>query len=519
MGSLQSQSAPVRSRAAIPYRSENPAVQTLPPTAVSSAPAISGGLRARLARLLELDFTRPRAAAALALAFVLTRAPMLNLGYGADADAWRVAITARWLWSHGEYLPSRLPGYPLHELTAALLIRGGWPATNTATMLVSLAGVLCFAAIVKRCRVEPKGLLTLTFAFTPLLWINSTVTMDYMWGLSFVLGAYLLLLQRRLVLAGVVLGLAAGFRPTSAAFLGPFLLILLRERNVGAAVRLGLAMVLTATVAFAPEWLRYGTYMFAFADWRPEWGKVARTLGVEAGSLLTLGGMTALTLMSLPELRRVPRLVRRDGQFAAWLAGALVIFAVFMRLPLEEGYLVAAVPFALLVIARLFRRPVLIAACIVIVAGGLVDVYTTAKTGWRSPTAVLHLRPEKGRVLVDRELRMQRMRVVEEARRYPLADNAVLTLGYYYPIMAELYHDELTLRFREEFDPHVIGPLTDITEAVDARNRAYVWLLTEGQVRAYRRRGYTTWTMSYGRAQGLVVEETLQPALDRLGPR
>jgi hypothetical protein len=501
-------------------RTRRPAVQTLPtPTAPGVAAPRLAGVRAALAALFSLDFTRPLPAVALAVLFVVTRAPLLDDGYGADADAWRVAITARWLWDHGQYLPSRLPGYPLHELCAALLIRGGWPATNMATMLVSLAGVFLFAAIVRRCRVEPKGLLTLTFAFTPLLWINSTVTMDYLWGLTFVLAAYLALLHGRHTLAGVLLGAGAGFRPTSAAFLGPFLIVVLRERTLGAAARLVGATLLTATVAFAPVWLRYGTRMFAFADWRPPWGQVARTLGVETAGLMVSGGLLVLLVVSLPRLRRLPGLIRRDGHFAAWLAAALLILAIFVRLPLEEGYLVAAVPFALLAAARLLSRPVLVAACTLVLLGGFLDIHTASREGWRSPTAVLYLRPQPGRVLVDRALRTQRMAIVREARRYPLPDNAVLTMGYYYPIMAELFHDELTLRFREELDPRIIGPLTDITEAVDDRNRAYVWLLTEGQVRRYRRQGYTTWTMDYDGERGLEVEQTLNPALDRFGPR
>ncbi len=487
-----------------------------PPAAREALPA---QVRHLLGRLAALDFTRSRPAVVLALLFVLTRAPMLNLGYGADSDAWRVAITARWLWAHHEYLPSRLPGYPLHELSAALLIGGGWLATNTATMLVSLAGVFLFAAILRRCAVEPKGLLTLTFAFTPLLWINSTVTMDYLWAQTGVLAAYLLLLHRRPALAGVALGVAAGFRLVSLAFLGPFLLILLRERAFGAAGRLTVAALTAAAIVFAPEWTRYGTYMFGFADWRPTWGEFARTLGVEAGSLLTSGGLALIALLSLPQLRRLPRLIRRDGHFAAWLAAVLVITAVFVRLPLEEAYLIPAVPFAYLVMARLLRRPALVAACAVIVAGGFVDVYTAHPVGWSDPRAIWYLRPEQGRVLVDRELRVQRMRIMEEVRRYPLPDHAVITLGYYYPIFAELFHDRVTLRFREEWNPRVVGPLTDITEAVDDRNRAYVWLLTEGQVRVYRKRGYTTWTMDYDSKQGLKVEETLNPALDRFGPR
>lgn len=470
-------------------------------------------------RLSTTDFTSRRPALLLVVLFLATRAPMVNRGYGADADAWRVAITARWLWAHGEYLPSRLPGYPLHELSAALLIWGGWLATNIATMLVSLAGVLLFAALVRFHRLPAPGLLTITFAFTPLLWNNSTVTMDYNWGLTFVLAAYLALSRERYLFAGLLLGLAAGFRPTSAAFIGPFLLPVLRERRLADAMRMAGFFLLTAAVAFAPEWSRYGTRMFGFADFRPPWGQFARTFGVEAAGLMTAGVLGLIWLLSMPRLVRVPRLVRRDSHLAVWCTGMLVIVALVLRLPLEEGYLVSAVPFFLLVMGRLFHPMLLAAACLVIVLGGFIDIHTASQKGWKSPAAILQLRPQPGRVLVDYRLRGQRMQVVREARAYPLPDHSALTMGYYYPMMVELFHDELTLRFREDLDPRIVGPLTDITEAVDSRGRAYVWLLNERQVRAYRRQGFTTWTMDYESGKGLEVKETLEPALDRFGPR
>jgi hypothetical protein len=481
--------------------------------------AATRGPRTVLTTIFLLDFTRPKPAVGLALVYVLSRVPMLDLGYGAHADAWRVAITARWWWAHGAYYPSRLPGYPLHDLSATLLIRGGWRATNTATMLVSFAAVLLFAAIVKRHQLEPAGLLTLTFAFTPLLWITSTVTKDHLWTVCALLAAYLLLLDRRWLLAGLALGVAAGFRLTAVAMLLPLLLIVLRERNLGAAVRVTAAALATAIGAYAPVWARYGPGMFAFADFRPPWGAVARTLGVDAFSFLTMVGLAVTTVLSLPELRRLPLLVRRDVHLAGWLTAMLIVFAVFLRLPHEAAYLVPAVPFVLLAMARILRRPLLVVACAVIVAGGFVDVSTAAAAGWTSPAAVLHLRLEPGRVVVDRELRVQRMDIVREARAYPLPDHAVLTMGSDYPVMAELFHDELTLRFREAWDPRVIGPLTDITEAVDDRGRTYVWLLTEGQVRRYRKRGLTSWTMDYDSRHGLLVEETLRPERDRFGPR
>lgn len=145
-------------------------------------------------RVLEFDFTRPLAFAAFAVVYVATRVPWLNLGYGADPDAWRVALSADHLLSHGEYLPSRLPGFPLEEFVTVPLVRAGWVWTNLSTVLISLAGVYLFARLLVELKLPAKGVLTPAFAFTPLLWINSVITMDYMWSLTFVLACYLALI-------------------------------------------------------------------------------------------------------------------------------------------------------------------------------------------------------------------------------------------------------------------------------------------------------------------------------------
>jgi len=51
-----------------------------------------------------------------------------------------VALSSHWLWDHHEFYPSRLPGYPVPELASAAVIKGGWLATNSLTLLISLAG-------------------------------------------------------------------------------------------------------------------------------------------------------------------------------------------------------------------------------------------------------------------------------------------------------------------------------------------------------------------------------------------
>ena len=78
-----------------------------------------------IARAGAIDLTQPLAFALLALAYVVSRAPFISIGYGTDPDAWRVALSGLWLWDHHEFYPSRLPGYPVPEFASAAVIKGG----------------------------------------------------------------------------------------------------------------------------------------------------------------------------------------------------------------------------------------------------------------------------------------------------------------------------------------------------------------------------------------------------------
>ena len=148
-------------------------------------------------RILNFDLSQPLAFLGLAMAYVASRAPFVNIGFGTDPDAWRVAQSGYWLWDQHSFYPSRLPGYPIPEFASAAVIKGDWLATNSLTVLVSLVGLWFFARIVRELGLPNRGLLVAGFAFTPLLWINSMTTMDYMWALTFILGSYYCLIKER----------------------------------------------------------------------------------------------------------------------------------------------------------------------------------------------------------------------------------------------------------------------------------------------------------------------------------
>ncbi|MBK6447121.1 MAG: hypothetical protein IPF81_18035 [Bacteroidetes bacterium] len=62
---------------------------------------------------------------AFVLLVFLSRLPFLSAGYGLDGDSWAVAITALKLHETGNYIVSRLPGYPVQEWLTSLVIGGG----------------------------------------------------------------------------------------------------------------------------------------------------------------------------------------------------------------------------------------------------------------------------------------------------------------------------------------------------------------------------------------------------------
>jgi len=111
-----------------------------------------GRLAAVSRNVFSFDFSRPAAFALLAIAYIASRAPFIDNGYGTKPDAWRIALSDYWLWDHHAFYPSRLPGYPVPEFGYATVIKGGWVATNSLTVAVSLLGVWFFARIVRELR-------------------------------------------------------------------------------------------------------------------------------------------------------------------------------------------------------------------------------------------------------------------------------------------------------------------------------------------------------------------------------
>lgn len=320
----------------------------------------------------------------LAFAFFAVRLPFLFAGYGADTDAYRVALSGLYLWSEGEFLPSRLPGYPLHELVTALLLWGGPFLTNLSTSLVSFAGLLLFDRIILALKVPGRWWLLVAMGFTPWLLVNSTATLDYHWALTAMVSAYLASIRDRPAVAGVLLGIAAGFRITALAFALPLLVLLLIEGQVSdrayriqSVKRIGVFGVATAAVAllcYLPVLWTYGAHFWNYAPTSASPDIIIQMVGQRAlgvvGALVTLGVLAA----NWRRLLSLPRLLRSDPHVLVWVLTILIYTVLFLRLPVDAGYLIPIYPFAFLLLARVLSQWALPVIVVATLLSGVIDL-------------------------------------------------------------------------------------------------------------------------------------------------
>ncbi len=450
----------------------------------------------------ELDFTHPLAFAVLAVTFIASRLPFIDKGYGTDPDAWRVALTAQYFRDTGDYYPSRLPGYPIHEFTTAGIgyLRDGWIWTNLSTVLISLAGVYIFASLAKKLDLPNRGVLTLGFAFAPLLWINSAMTMDYMWALTFLMGAYLALLHGQTQLGGLSLGIAAGFRLTSFYMLPVFWIYLWRKKQTGEFRQFTFTALAVVLGAYTLVLMTYGLNFLNFFDQKVYIEEFVKRLGKDGLGIIGVTVVVAAVLLSWQRLRSLPRDLRENPDVLLWTASIALFFLSYTRLPHEIAYLIPIFPFGFFLMARYMSRTLLVIALSAIVLGGVVDVTSSDDETGLSLSTFTSASLGQGMLLSNVDTLENQMDFAREVRNLTATNGdvrkpAVVVVGFVYPELTMLYKDELEAALLEN-DIGAISQLSDKGRACDpscavSPQIEYVWLIDYETFQEYMSDGKT----------------------------
>lgn len=429
-------------------------------------------------KFLDLDWTRKRYISVLGFLFILSRIPFLNLGFGADPDAWRIAGSAFDLSYFHIYHPSRFPGYPLPEYFNSLIINYGWLATNAATMVVSLISVIVFAKILNELNVKNKGLLVITYAFLPILWINSTITMDYMWALAFILLTWFFILKKQYALAGLMMGLAIGSRITSAIMIFSFLYLILVENEEIKKIIYFFATTCTVTLAlFLPLYLQYGLNFISCYPAQTGLSFVWYSITHYFGILAVLFGLIVFVLSSRKLFENI---VKKDKMTVFLLFSIFLIVSLYVEAPYEMSYIIPAIPFGLLLMSQISKRKFFGILCILLLLNSFISFGLSSNL---SPVI------DKGAVISDAELRAELVTKIDEVTNN--INNSIIISTEYFPIMCYIYQ-------KSQKEPQMIG----FGEKNDCRihwnhekNVGYIYFAYPNEITYWQKKGYKVYYM------------------------
>jgi hypothetical protein len=269
---------------------------------------------------------------------------------------------------------------------------GPW-ILNGATALFSALAAFFFALIMELLGSKDYVLASMAFAFTPIIFINSTNSMDYMWALCFMLGGSYFALVRRPIVAGIFTGIAIGCRITSGIMLIPLSLLLIHGRGgkfrLGDALKLSSVACILGALAFVPVFLRYGTRVLRYGTdflFLPSFcgptGHPPMTFVIWRATLAIWGGIgllgiciafvSAFRLGLSPRNNSIPRRSITASHIAAWLSAIFLYMVAFLRLPHDAGYLIPIVPFVILLFAQFLIRRIFILVCIMLILSSFI---------------------------------------------------------------------------------------------------------------------------------------------------
>jgi hypothetical protein len=302
-----------------------------------------------------------------------------------------VANAARFIRTTGTYGSSRVPGHPFQDLLDAALLPWGPAGLNGATALFSCVAVFFFYRLARSFRLPHPFVLSLGFAFMPLVYVQSVNALDYMWAMAFLLATADAFFAGRLVLAGVCLGLATGCRITSFAFLLPLVLASESRERGTILLRMGLVATAIAGLCYAPVLWTYGPGYLRYTHTHyPRLAFIVKEATVDVFGLPGLVGLAAVLLtatrggwsraLRAPADPRWPRLWLLSGLVTVGYAG------LFLRLPDDAAYLLPIVPFGLFALASLLtpRRVLVLSACLV-ASAFIVKVREAVRIGGAPP--------------------------------------------------------------------------------------------------------------------------------------
>jgi hypothetical protein len=293
-----------------------------------------------------------------ALLVLFSRIPFLDAGYGVEEDSWGIAVAAHNTRMTGVFEASRLPGHPFNEMFYVAMwgLNSWW--FNFSSALMSVLLFIFSFKILEFYKVKDEWLASLAIVFVPVIYVNSTCTVDYLWSVAFIVAAFYFFLHQNWILGIIFFSISVGCRLTNVVFFLPFLFYF-KDQLLGFSSSKKLTYFLFLGTMCLLWYLSviavYGPGFFTYSDQfpYPSWPKVLykATLGVWGflGCLAILAGIFFLVRTNLK--------VVLHHLFSHMLLLILFFFTLlYIMLPQKSAYWIQVIPFVIFFFALYLNR-------------------------------------------------------------------------------------------------------------------------------------------------------------------
>ncbi|MET3535566.1 glycosyltransferase family 39 protein [Chryseobacterium limigenitum] len=293
----------------------------------------------------------------IALIILLSRIPFIFNSLGQDLDGWREVYSGKILSEYHIYNVSRFPGYPFPEFVFSLFYKQPYWYLNSLSILFTMGACIFFYRILEYFKVSLSFLLAVSLSFIPIIYLNSTVVMDYNWSLFFMLGSLYFILIKKKWAAVIFFGLMISCRLNNAIFLPAFTFIAYFQlgKNLKETIIFSVLLVLSAIFFFLPVIVRYeGDFLHSYGTESVSLFSLfsLSTLYVY-GAIGTLGILASLVMQFFTDRFKNIQLLLKDYFIVFCFLMIFINFIFFVKFPLESGYLIPSIPFILIILQRI----------------------------------------------------------------------------------------------------------------------------------------------------------------------
>lgn len=230
------------------------------------------------------------------------------------------------------------------------------------TVLFSTAAIAFFMLTLRKLQIKNYLWAGVALAFVPVIYINSTNALDYMWALSFLMMGLYFIASNNYWIAGIFIGLAVGCRITSGAMLIPYAYLTwhlsLPSQKAQNIFRLVLGTIIISVLIFLPVINVYGTTFFQYYEHFPIPAFVKNFYKGTFAVWGTLGfvALIAAALFSIRKNNLITAYSHHPKIIYTCLIVTLIYIIAFIKLPLKAAFMIPLVPFVIIIFAIILSQ-------------------------------------------------------------------------------------------------------------------------------------------------------------------